>query len=275
MNKKLFGRAGRQRQLAELYRTVEAGGEVLAADPALRAALDADQPLIQQLRRLSAESGPVNPAIGRATLLSEVARKKSHAPEMGQTTMMGRLLTSRGLALLATAGIFAGGAVTVGASGGVSGAAGNANSVLSTLHITHQTHNQGHGNPQAGAQPDATRTPTADGTQRAIKGIPTDNPQHQLAAATCVKGETSVKTLPSGVAVNVPCQAAEDHAQGTGNGQASADKTRGSDGTPQTETPEATETNLHSGESAGHTPAALPTQANGHASERAPNGPDR
>lgn len=288
MNKKLFGRDDRQRQLAELYRTVEAGGEVPVVDPALRNTLDADQQLMRQLGRVAARSGPVNPAIGRAMLLSEVARKKSHTPEKEGNTMIGKLLTMRGLALLATAGIFAGGAVTVGASGGVSGAAGNANNVLSTLHITHQTHGQGHGNPQAGGQPDTTRTPKAEGTQRAIKGIPTDNPQHQLGTdATCAKGETIVKTTPAGISVNVPCQAGEDHGQGN------ADKTRGPEGTSEadatetdaTESPEATEApesteapeateadatevNDDSDEGADHTPVPLPTEANEHASER-------
>jgi hypothetical protein len=53
-----------------------------------------------------------------------------------------------------------------------------------------------------------------DTGQRAIVGIPEDNPVHQPAATpeACEKGETAVKTTPSGKQVNVPCHAVEPDA---------------------------------------------------------------
>lgn len=196
--------------------------------------------------------------------------------------MIGQRLGARGLAVLAVAGLFAGGAATVGASGGVGGAADNASEVLSTLHIPHKTH--GHGNGHAGDRtPDDASAPSAEGTQRAIKGIPTDNPQHHPADSdgTCDKGETVVKTTPSGVQVNVPCQTAEDHGKGTKTPKAG--KTPKADKTPEAneanETPEADETpdaeetpGANGHEDRG--PVTLPTQANPHASEGAGNGVD-
>lgn len=92
----------------------------------------------------------------------------------------------------------------------------------------------------ATATPQATETeqPEAEGTEgpegdRAVKGIPTDNPNHHPddGDGICEKGETAIKTTPSGVQVNVPCQAAEH-----------ANKSHGGDhGTPEaddTETPD-------------------------------------
>jgi hypothetical protein len=48
--------------------------------------------------------------------------------------------------------------------------------------------------------------------QRDIVGIPADNPVHQPAATpeACEKGETIVKTTPSGQQVRVPCQAVKE-----------------------------------------------------------------
>jgi hypothetical protein len=87
--------------------------------------------------------------------------------------------------------------------------------------------------------PDATDADAADsdandGTPRAVKGIPTTNPSHHPddGDGICEKGETAIKTTPSGVQVNVPCHAA-DH---TNNG-----KHTGQHGTPEadeTETPD-------------------------------------
>jgi hypothetical protein len=173
--------------------------------------------------------------------------------------MIGQLLTTRGLTLLAAAGIFAGGAATVGASGGVSGAADNANSVLSALHITHKSQDEGQNNP--GGQ--TADEPTAEGTSRAVEGIPTANAQHHPADdnGVCDKGETIVKTVPSGVAVNVPCQAGEDHGQGSAS---NAEATASPDETPG---PDNTE---HSGD-AERTSVPRPTQANPHATEGAGN----
>jgi len=51
-----------------------------------------------------------------------------------------------------------------------------------------------------------------DTGQRDIVGIPEDNPVHQPAATpeACEKGETVVKTTPSGEQVRVPCQAVKE-----------------------------------------------------------------
>jgi len=181
--------------------------------------------------------------------------------------MIGKLLTGRGLALIATAGIFAGGAATVGASGGVGGAADHVSSILQAAHITSSTSDA---TPAGGASalslestatpgaeatdtavsgdrqaphgctptavatvdttntPEATETPAATTTASAedsghangprnddcdVRGIPTTNPNFEPAAeGTCEKGQSAVKTTPSGIMVNVPCQAL-DHGQ--------------------------------------------------------------
>ena len=273
MNKKLFGRNGRQAQLQDLYRQAEQGGDVGDVAPELRQAFAADQQFMQQLGRVASESAPDSPETGRAALLVALARQRSESPGEEHRTMIGQFLRARrGLALLAVAGMFAGGAVTVGASGGVSGAASNANEVLATLHVPHKAHGHGHGNSIAGDKKDDSGTPEAEGTKRAVQGIPTENPQHHPADddGICEKGETIVKTVPSGVAVNVPCQAAKDHGQGKGDKTKDEDKTPEADETPGAghgqgeidKTPEADET-----PEAGETPDANETPGvggNGH-----------
>ena len=245
MNKKLFGRDGGQPQLEDLYAQAEQGGDLRDVSPELHQAFAADQQLRLQLGRVASSNAPADQAIGRAAFLSAVARQKSESLEEERRPMIGQILGARGLALLAAAGIFAGGAITVGASGGVTGAAGNANDVLATLHVPHtgHGHGHGHGNSNGGGKPDDSAAPAAEGTQRAVKGIPTENPQHHPADADgiCDKGETIVKTTPSGVAVNVPCQTAKDHGQGNGNSH--GDKTPDANETPEAnETPQADET---------------------------------
>lgn len=301
--KKLFGRDGRQAQLEELHRATDQGGDVTDVDPELQREVAADRQLMQQLDRFASGSAPADPDARRGAFLGAVARRRSELEEEGRRPLIGQRLGGRGLALLAAAGIFAGGAVTVGASGGVSGAASNANDVLSTLGITHKTHDDGNGNPGRGG-PEASGTPEAEGTRRAVEGIPTENPQHQPADddGACDRGETIVKTTPAGVAVNVPCQTVEDHGQGNdnetpeasetpqanatesndghgnSNGNSHSDKTRTPDETPEaSETPEANATESHGRSSGGadHTPVSLPTQANQHASEGADNRSDR
>jgi hypothetical protein len=288
--KKLFGRNGRQAQLEELHRAAERGGDLRDVDPELQQEVAAERQLMQQLGRFASESAPADPNVGRATFLSAVARHRSKSQEEERRPMIGQLLGGRGLALLAAAGIFAGGAVTVGASGGVGNAAGNANDVLSTLGVPHTGH--GHGN--AGSATQVSGSPTAEGTQRAVEGIPTENPQHHPADANgaCDKGETIVKTTPSGVAVNVPCQTGEDHGQGKGDktpdasetpeanatesndgqGNSHSDKTRTPDATPEAN---ATESHGQSSGGADHTPVPHPTQANQHANEGAGNSSGR
>lgn len=66
--------------------------------------------------------------------------------------------------------------------------------------------------PEATGTPEATATPeNDDGNQRDIVGIPEDNPSHQPddGDGLCEKGETIVKTTPSGNEVRVPCNAVE------------------------------------------------------------------
>ena len=59
-------------------------------------------------------------------------------------------------------------------------------------------------------------------------GIPDDNPSHhpEDGDGECEKGETVIKTTPSGKRVNVPCQAAE-HGHGGDDGQDAADDSSG------------------------------------------------
>ena len=305
MNKKLFRRNSLQAQLEHLYRDAEQGADLRDVDPEVQREFAADQWVRRQLGGLTSQRAPANPEIGRASLLAAVARQRSDSLQEERRTMTGRLLGAKGLALLAVAGIFAGGAATVGASGGVSKAAGNANDVLATLHVPHKAHGHGHGNSGNDNEQRGAGTPAAEGTQRAIQGIPADNPQHHPADAdgACDKGETIVKTTPSGVAVNVPCQTGEDHGQGKGdktpdadetpgadrgegsghgNGQGKGDKTRGvgetpdADETPEAdETPDADETEPieRPGEDADHTPVPHSTQANGRATDGSGNAP--
>ncbi|TAK67192.1 MAG: hypothetical protein EPO22_03150 [Dehalococcoidia bacterium] len=263
MNVRFLGRNDRLARLAELYRAAEDGDAVRDIDPGLRAAFDADRQLIAELGDLASRSTPANPAIGRAGLLAAVAARNLESPgRTGQPSMIGRFLTGRGLALIATAGIFAGGAATVGASGGVGGAADHVSSILQAAHITSSSNDatatsvsgeaalslESTGTPEPDATdtsvaggreaphgctptveatvdttttPEATDTPAATTTASAeahgngprnddcdVRGIPTTNPNFEPAAeGTCENGQSAVKTTPSGIMVNVPCQA--------------------------------------------------------------------
>ena len=66
--------------------------------------------------------------------------------------------------------------------------------------------------------------------QRDVVGIPKDNPVHQPAATpeACEKGETVIKTTPSGKQVNVPCQAVKEHGP---KGDDAGDETEDQEGT--------------------------------------------
>jgi len=64
--------------------------------------------------------------------------------------------------------------------------------------------------------PESTATPEGDeddDTPRDVVGIPDDNPvkQPEDGDGVCEKGETVIKTTPSGKQVNVPCQAVKEH----------------------------------------------------------------
>lgn len=63
------------------------------------------------------------------------------------------------------------------------------------------------------SEPEATATEDGDGEdERDIKGIPADNPSHtdDDGDGICEKGETKIKTTPSGNQVRVPCHAGKD-----------------------------------------------------------------
>lgn len=64
---------------------------------------------------------------------------------------------------------------------------------------------------EASETPGASETPdgSGDDDEDDIHGIPEDNPAHHDADddGICEKGETVIKTTPSGVRVRVPCQA--------------------------------------------------------------------
>ena len=71
--------------------------------------------------------------------------------------------------------------------------------------------------------PTPTATPTEDdddeGGPRDVVGIPDDNPskQPENGDGVCEKGETVIKTTPSGKQVNVPCQAVKEHGNKAGH----------------------------------------------------------
>ena len=110
-------------------------------------------------------------------------------------------------ALLATHKVAAGIAIAVLASGAAVG----------TFAAQDKLPGQAHGiilssmdaSPTATSQVEATNTPAPSPTSGAIRGIPTTNPAHDMAETpgACERGDTAVKTTPSGVQVNVPCQA--------------------------------------------------------------------
>ena len=61
---------------------------------------------------------------------------------------------------------------------------------------------------------EATSTPTPEEEgPREVVGIPDDNPSKmpEDGDGVCEKGETVIKTTPSGKQVNVPCQAVKEH----------------------------------------------------------------
>jgi hypothetical protein len=96
------------------------------------------------------------------------------------------------------------------------------------------------GTPEASETPEATATPEATGTpesgQRDVVGIPEDNPVHQPddGDGVCEKGETTVKTTPSGNLVSVPCHSVEpgppsfSHGHQGGNSDSSGKQDEGS-----------------------------------------------
>lgn len=176
MNVRFLGRNDRLARLAELHRAAELGGSIREIDPDLRATFDADRQLIEALGGLASRSMPASPAVGRARLLAAVAARNLESSERtGQPSMIGKLLTGRALALVATAGIFAGGAATVGASGGVSGAADHFTSILQAAHLA-SSGNDATATPVSGeaalslaststAEPDATDTAVSGGRE--------------------------------------------------------------------------------------------------------------
>jgi len=90
-------------------------------------------------------------------------------------------------------------------------------------HHPSQAQNDGdHGRSEEapGHNPQSDHEPESRGAPREIKGIPDENPVYEPADGDdeCEKGETRVKTTPSGTQVNVPCHAAEHTNAGHGVG---------------------------------------------------------
>jgi hypothetical protein len=89
--------------------------------------------------------------------------------------------------------------------------------------------------PEPTATPGSTETPeatpTVEGGRRDVVGIPDDNPSHQPddGDGVCEKGETVVKTTPSGNLVTVPCHSVEpgppsfSHGHQSGNANSAGD----------------------------------------------------
>ena len=119
---------------------------------------------------------------------------------------------------------------------------------------------------------------TASVTPRAVKGIPTGNPEHPLATGTCEKGEAVVKTTPAGTEVRVPCQAIEkgDNSNGKDAHGADAatarsgnsDRTPGAgdrpDGTPTPVSGRDTAATAAAGAGGGHGEATIPAVPTPH-----------
>ena len=77
--------------------------------------------------------------------------------------------------------------------------------------------------PTPTATPAEEATPTPEPTEaghRDVVGIPDSNPVKHPANddGVCDKGETVIKTTPSGKQVNVPCQAVKNHGHGHNDG---------------------------------------------------------
>lgn len=79
-----------------------------------------------------------------------------------------------------------------------------------TATPTPQAEEESSPTPESEATPTSTPEADDDAGQRDVVGIPDDNPNHQPddGDGVCEKGETEVKTTPSGKQVNVPCHAA-------------------------------------------------------------------
>src|SRR5438128_1510435 len=80
--------------------------------PGVQASGQGDDLLVQQLRRFASEAQPPSTARGRQALMAEVSRQRNARFEQKGRPMIGRLFGARGVALLATAGIFVVGAAT-------------------------------------------------------------------------------------------------------------------------------------------------------------------
>ena len=166
-----FTRNTRHQQLCDLYRSAEQGSLTVEADQPSSQAFEADQELITRLTQLAAQAEPADPALQRATLLARVARKKSQPEE--EIPMIRQLLQKRTVAVVAAATLLLGGAVGVGATGGVSDVAGNVADVLAELNITDRTPDAAYAQIDAIQQPDGPASPDASGS--AVDGMETAN----------------------------------------------------------------------------------------------------
>lgn len=221
MNVRFLGRNDRLARLAELHRAAEDGEAIRDIDPELRADFDADRQLIEQLGGLASRSMPANPAIGRAQLLAAVAARNLESPgRTGQPTMIEKLLTTRGLALLATAAIFAGGAATVGASGGVGGAADHFTSILQAAHLSSSsneaTPTSVNGESALSLESTSTSTAEPDATDTAVSGGHV--PPHGCTPTAVATSDATTTPEATETPAATTTASAEDHGNGPRNG---------------------------------------------------------
>lgn len=213
-----------------------------------------DAAFARHLARAGSAAQPERTQAARAALLSAVVDAHERTRANVQPSLITRLLTPRALSALAAAAIFAGGAATVGASGGVSAVAGNVSQVLQTLHITDKTPDQADSHIEdAGSNASADATPAAgkDGGLSNAEQHADDNAAHGLQNASEGSdnaGQGIHNANPNGL----------DHA----NSNATDGPSNG-DRTPEAESTEVSD-------NAG-TPEALPTEASDNASERGGN----
>ena len=229
-----------------------------------------DAAFVRYLAHAGSAAQPEHTAPARGALLNAVADAHERRHAHAQPSIIARLLTPRALAAVAAAGIFAGGAVRVGASGGVSAVAGNVSDVLQTLHITARTPDQADSHIEdAGSNASADATPGAgkdNGPSNAVQHA-NENAGHGLQNASEGSdnaGQGIQNANPNGL----------DHANDNATDGPNADHTPGAVPTQAADhahQPPALPTQA-SGNGFGNAPTALPTQANDNASGPGGNG---
>ena len=227
-----------------------------------------DEALMTRISQRVPSVPPPNLAMGQERLFAALSVERALSPTSGgERRMIGKLLTARGLAALTAAAIFAGGAATVGASGGVSGAAGNVEDVLATLHVTDRTPDQAgthldditqptdSGKPEDAGQPEDSGKPADTGLPNASEHAG-DNAAHGLENATEAAGN-------AGEGINNAASQGLDHADDHALDGPASDKTPAAGLPPQA--------NEHANDAPAGAPPPLPTQASSHADDRPDN----